>query len=199
MTNTPHIAVQYLSLFNWGRPPLPWDLADFISTTLAAQSINELGVGVTGSLCPSVLTAMAYGAPDRLVNAFAFKSQWSEGEGWNCVIEDSPGMENDTPWAKNYLPFKNIRFWDGASPFFHSEALFIDLPFSHECVQLKLDFLKPNKHRLLLLGFLQDHMGPDDVLEWAKQHGYQLQEHIAVIENIEQSKKLTYKLMIARK
>ena len=197
MENRLHIGVQHLSLFYTGRPALPWDIADIISTSLADADVDELGVGVTGSLCPSVLTALSYGAPERKVNAFAFTSAWSEGEGWNIVIDDSPGMENEVPWAKRYLPSNNIHFWDGATLFFHSEALFIDLPFSHRCVELKIDFLRPERNRLLMLGFLEEHDGPEDMLVWAEKNDYQFEEHIAEVKNVEYNKQLSYKLIIA--
>lgn len=198
MGNKPYIGLRYLSLFNWGRPPLPWDIADIISQTLDDAAIDQLGVGVTGSLCPSVLTALAYGAPERKVNAFAFTSAWSKGESWNCVIDDSPGMDKEVPWANTYLPSKNIRFWDGATPFFHSEALFVDLPFSSECVELELKFLSPVRNRLIMLGFLQDHARPDDVFNWVKQHNYKLEEFDSTIASVEYGKSLRYKLIIAR-
>ena len=198
MENRPYIGAQYTSLFYSGRPALPWDIADVISVILAEADIDELGVGVTGSLCPSVLTTLAYDAPERKVNAFAFTSAWSKGVGWNSVIEDSPGMEEEVPWANMHLPSKNIHFWDGATPFFHSEALFIDLPFSHRCVGLNIKSLRPSRNRLLMLGFLEEHDGPEDILDWAKHNNYQLEEHKSEIENVEYDKTFAYKLIVAK-
>src|SRR5205807_8826741 len=72
----PYIAPRFASLFGSGRPALPWVIADTINIVLADHQIE--GVGVTGSLCPSVLTAIGYGAPDRAINAFVFHSRWGE-------------------------------------------------------------------------------------------------------------------------
>jgi hypothetical protein len=193
----PHIAVRYLSLFSWGRPPLPWGLADKINIALREHDIAS--VGVTGSLCPSVLTALAYGSPEREVNAFNYKSRWSDGTGWNCVLDDSPGMELDAPRAKPYLPVSSVHFWDGATPFFYSQALFVDLPFEHSHVRLKIDHLNGFDHRLLMLGFLDEHDGPVDVLDWAMSKGYEVSEHAEKITNVEKSMSLVYRLKIVRK
>jgi hypothetical protein len=71
----PYIAPSFASLFASGRPALPWEIADTINIMLANHQIES--IGVTGSLCPSVLTAIGYGAPERKINAFAYYSQWA--------------------------------------------------------------------------------------------------------------------------
>ena len=77
------IGPRYASLFSWGRPPLPWDLADLIHGELAAHQVSS--VGVTGSICPSVLTAFGYDAPEREINIFANHSRRDDGMGRRCM------------------------------------------------------------------------------------------------------------------
>ena len=193
--NRPWIGPRYASLFSWGRPPLPWDLADLIHAELAAHQVSS--VGVTGSICPSVLTALGYAAPGREINIFANHSRWDDCIGWNNVVEDSPGMEKSHPWSDPYLPVK-AHFWDGATPFFRSEALFVDLPFSHHCVRLKMKFLDEHQYKVILLGFLEGHDGPEDLLRWATEQGYTICEHRG--EKLfyrEQRIELEYRLAIA--
>lgn len=193
--NNKFIAPRFLSLFGWGRPPLPWSIADTIAELLQKHGVAR--IGVTGSLSPSVLVAIGYGDPKRQVNAFARSSLWEEGMGWNDVIEDSPNMELSRPWANPYLPTENVHFWDGASPFFYSDALFVDLPFSHPQVGLKIEHLKDQEYRLILCGFLESHDGPTDVLDWCASNGYATKEHAGVITNVEKSESLTYRLVAA--
>ncbi len=194
MTSRPWIGPRFLSLFGAGRPALSWELADHINQLLVEENIQS--IGVTGSLCPSVLTAVGYGAPDREINAYAFNSRWSEGVGWNCVVEDSPGMEKEVPWSNPYLPVE-VNFWDGATPFFTSEAMFIDLPFSHNAVHLRLSSFEGYHPRLLLLGFLESYDGPEDVLEFAKANGYEFEEMAGRVTYAEKSEELSYRLITA--
>ncbi len=190
----PWIAPRYGSLFSWGRPPLPWDLADLINAELQTHQVSS--VGVTGSICPSVLTAVGYGAPGREINVFAYASRWSEHIGWSNVIADSPGMELDHPWSDPYLPV-HPHFWDGATPFFRSEALFADLPFDHPCVRLKQQFLREHHYKVILLGFLEGHDGPDDMLRWAEARGYGIAEHRDTLREREKRIELEYRLVVA--
>lgn len=62
-------------------------------------------------------------------------------------------------------------FWDGVSPFFKSDSLFVDLPFNHNMMQLKLSNLG-NHYKLLMLGFIDTFAGPEDVYGWALNNGY---------------------------
>jgi hypothetical protein len=171
-------------------------MADQINQTLLQHNVHS--IGVTGSLCPSVLTAVGYGAPDRRINAYAFLSRWDEGTGWNYVLADSPGMEKDHPWSNPYLPVE-VDFWDGATPFFNSEAMFIDLPFSHGNVNLHLSSFEDRHPRLLMLGFLESYDGPDDVLEFARSNEYQFEEVTYKVAYAEKSEELVYRLIIATK
>lgn len=198
MQNRPWIGPQFASLFCWGRPPIPWDIADKLSMLLKEHAIAN--IGVSGSLSPSILTAVAFDAPDRHINTFAFVSMWNEAAGWDYVIEDSPGMEETHPWATYYLPATNKRlhFCEGATPFFASEALFVDLPFSHRAMHLKLNSLRDN-YKLVLLGFLEGHDGPMDLLEWVGRNGYSTDEVVASIENAETGQSLHYRLVSATK
>lgn len=195
MTDRPWIAPRFASLFTCSRPPLSWNMADQISGLLDVHQI--LSIGVTGSLAPSVLTTLAYGNPERQVNAFASSSTWDEVQGWSCMLGDSPGMEKTHPSGNPYLPVENVRIWDGAYPFFRSEALFVDLPFSHPAVRLKLEHLNEFKYRLVLLGFLESYDGPLDVLGWLESRGFKTEEHVDSIKDVERSLKLSYRLVVA--
>lgn len=197
MVTQPYIGPRYCSLFGWGRPPLPWNLADKINLVLNKHQIMR--VGVTGSLCPSVLVALGDGAPDRKIHAYVNYSRWDDAESWNYMIEDSPGMEADHPWAKVYLPV-DFNLWDGATPFMaFTDAIFTDLPLSHRAVGLGHVRFNPERHRLLLMGFLERYAGPDDVLQWAREHDYTLSTFSDTIHCVETEESLTYQLVIAER
>ncbi|MFO1303176.1 MAG: hypothetical protein U1F54_05555 [Burkholderiales bacterium] len=190
--NRPWVAPRYLSLFGWSRPPLPWEIADEVAVALDTAKVES--VGITGSLSPSVLASVGYGS-ERKLNAYAFDSSWSEGMGWNCVIEDSPGMEETCPWAQQHLP-RSALFWDGPTPMLDSQALFVDLPFDHRAVRVKLEALKTGSYRLVLLGFLEDHAGPHDVHDYFTQLGFTWREAIETVKSAELSSKLQYRLLV---
>ena len=194
MKEAPYIAQRHLSLFTWGRPPIPWGIADIISNTLKEHNIKD--VGLTGSLSPSIIVALGCENKERLINAFASRSLWDEGTGWNYMIEDSPGMEKDLPFINTFLPSINLDIWDGATPFFGSNALFIDLPLSHPSVNLDIKWINERDHELLFLGFLEEYSGPLDVKEWALKKGYEFKVHKEKIFNEEDSKSLEYTLVI---
>ena len=188
----PLIGPRFSSLFGYFRPPIRWDTADKISEQLGL--VNARSVGVTGSLSPSVLTACGYGDSNREVNAYARYSGWDEVVGYSHVREDSDGEDTEWPAASHYLPVANVHFWDGASPFFWSDCLFIDLPFNHPAVGLKLDWLKKRKHKLVMLGFFEGHDGPNDVREWLEHQDYFIQENTEVFDLSESGAKNSYKL-----
>lgn len=190
----PYIAPQFASLFWSGRPAIPWEIADIINIVLAEHNIQS--IGVTGSLHPSIAAAIGYGAPDRHINAFAFKSAWDDGIGWNNVIDDSPGMEDTHPAANQYLP-SHLLLWDGATPFFRSEAIFADLPFSHSLVGLDLKHLDTREYRLMLLGFMAEHEGPHDLMKWLDDHHYLLVDYHGNTHVPEGPGSLAYRLVVA--
>lgn len=197
--NRAYIGPQYAAWFIGGRPQISWHMADYLHHLLNKHGIDR--VGVTGSLSLSILVALAYGETINEVNAFASHTPLNRISGWNWMIEDSPGMEKNIPYAHFDIAFKNKMYlWDGATPFFENEAIFCDLPFSHECVQLKLESLTDWSHKLILLGFLQEHEGPDDVFEYFKNDNhYQLHKKHFPVENVEYGKKLDYELAVFEK
>jgi len=195
MESRPLDAGKFVSIFSTGRPTLPWGIANTINLLMAEQNINS--VGVTGSLCPSVLTAMGYGAPDREVNACACYSRWDKAIQLSYVIEDSPGMEQKHRYPDPYLPVK-VRFPESPGSFFRSEAVFIDLPFSHRCVQLDPVFLEETTFKLIFLGFLENYDGPTDILEHVKSSGYELEEISEKVAYVEKKEELLYRLIIAK-
>jgi hypothetical protein len=197
MTSRPWIGPRFLSLFSSGRPPLPWNLADRINETLQQNDIRS--VGVTGSLCPSVITACGYGAPDREINAGSPHSRWDEGIQWNSVMDDSPGMEKDHPWGNLFLPVK-VWFGEGLSRFFDSEALFIDLPFSHRNVGAEwFPALKRLEFKLIFLGFLEGYEGPADALATLKSLPFTTEEFVGTVKFSETGQELTYRLVVAKR
>ena len=109
-------------------------------------------------------------------------------------------METRFPKIDPYLPV-NVSFWDGASPFFDSEALFVDLPFSHRSVGLKIAHLNVREapYKILMFGFLDRHDGPTDALEWAVSNGYQCEEYSSQVKHAEKSERFIYRLTVARK
>ena len=190
----PCIASKFLSLFSAGRPPLPWSLADCINEVLLEQDIQS--VGVAGSLCPSVLTACGYDAPDRKINAGSIFSRWDEGIQWSYCIDDSPGNH---PQPSLYLPVE-VYFGEGAYRFINSEALFIDLPFSHRNVGAKwFPILYELNFNLIFLGFLQNYDGPDDVLEILKTLPFDIEEYSDQVKYSEKSEELMYRLIVAKR
>jgi len=48
-----------------------------------------------------------------------------------------------------------------------------------------------------LLGFLEEHAGPDDLLAWVKQRNYKIDTDIGKVEFIEKSAVYEYKLVMA--
>jgi hypothetical protein len=196
-----YVASRFLSIFSWGRPPVPWDIADWINYEVSKHEIKS--IGVTGSLSPSVITSSGFDNPIE-INAFAKSyALWKEGIDWKYVIEDSPGMEKTVPWPNPYLPV-DFDLWDGATPFFDSEAIFTDLPFSHHLVDLNMGFLDEGPYaetgrpyKLILMGFLEGHEGPGDILNWAQSRGYVTTEHRAPITNWETVQELVYRLVVA--
>lgn len=191
----PYIGQKHASYFVSSRPQISWELADYIYYLLEEQKIKE--IGCTGSMCASVLIALAYGDAKRQVNGFTSKDMWHEIGGWNHMLEDSPGMEKNYPYAKFNIPFhQQINIWDGASPFFYSEAIFCDLPFSHRCVNLKLKHLTDKAYKIIILGFLQSYEGPDDVLNYFQNNShYKMTKKIFKIDFIENNKNLNYELV----
>lgn len=195
-----HIGVRNVSHFTVGRPPIPWALADLIANTLDKHHCDTVGIG--GSMHPSILVACGFERPDRELNAWATRSMWNEAICWNLNKEDSePPEDDDWPWANTALPLndKNVRFPEGASAMLRGAALFLDLPFYSELLQLDLSALDRWgwEDKLLLLGFLEGHDGPDDVLEWSKQKDHLHEEFCYVITNTEARTTLEYKLIIA--
>lgn len=197
MYNRPYVAIQNVSHFLFARPALPWGLADKVAEVLMRLEVKQ--VGVTGSLHPSILVAAAHGDAKRQVNTFAYRSCWERAIAWNCVQEDSPGLSESAPWGNPCLPVaeNQVHFWDGATPFFGSELLFIDLPFNHPCVALKLaSFERRARLPRLMLGFMSDHDGPDDVLRWAREKGYEFEVFEDAICNLEKNQCVNYVLHI---
>jgi hypothetical protein len=109
-------------------------------------------------------------------------------------------MEKTHPYTNVCLPVSEgqLHFWDGATPFFNSEALFIDLPFNHAAVKLQLPSLSKRQYKLIVLGFMDTFDEPTDVYEWAQANGYVFEETIASIKNPEKGISVNYKLLIGR-
>ena len=106
-------------------------------------------------------------------------------------------MAGTVPWADKFIPVENFHLWEGASPFFRSDALFLDLPFTHRVVDLDIKFINKHEHSVVLLGFLEGYAGPDDVKAWAVEGGYAFEQHQEAIHNQEDDSDLTYTLLIA--
>jgi len=184
----------------WGRPPIPSELAEVVVTTLDKWRIGR--VGVVGSMSPSVLTTLAYTEtpPRREVSGFAPEGFWDDLVAWNYGLDELDTNSDEELQAlstSRFLPFNSIDIWDGATPFFESEALFIDLPFSHRCVRLDAKWLERRPHPVIFLGFLERHEGPADILAWVTQKGYTVESHTATIRNGEKRRKLKYTLCVA--
>lgn len=195
----PWVGPQFAPWFASSRPQICWETADYINYFLKKHNITS--IGVTGSLSPSVLISLAYGNDEREVNGFYSKGMWDEIDGWNYVIGDSPGMEKTHPFAEFNIPFnEQITVWDGASPFFHSEAIFSDLPFSHKCVRLDMKFLKDKPYKVIVLGFLEGYEGPQDVYEFYENNDeYEMRKESFSVSFSEKDIKLKYQVIVFEK
>ncbi len=185
---------RFASLFTWGRPPLPGQAADLLAALTDKYKIRK--ALVLGSCCPSVLAAIGFGDPERVIRMIDLQSRWWEAYGW--FLEDMDDPES-YPRYDAWLPSKRIFAmgeWQWSPRL--GEMLFVDLPGSSPLVRADLlEVLTAVSPRLVVLGFMSGQPGPDDLGDALLAHGWSLAESTIEAKNCESGERLSYRLMVA--
>lgn len=188
------LATRFASLYTWGRPPIPGEAADRIAALTRKYKVSR--ALVLGSCCPSVLTALCFGDPDREIRMVDMESRWWEGYG--CFLEDSSDPDF-YPHYDAWLPSKRIfamSEWSWSSRL--GEMIFIDLPGSSKFVNADLSrVLTGVNPRLVVLGFMQGRPGPDDLEAVLRERDWEMNEADFGSINCETNESMHYRLVAA--
>jgi hypothetical protein len=167
---------RFLSLFTWGRPPLPALAADLLASVTDEHKIKS--ALVLGSCCPSVLASIGFGDSERVIRIFDMQSRWNVG--YQFLYED---YEHDSKYPKqnNWLPNNNIyhpQEWSWSPKL--GEIIFIDQPWKNPSPSKELDFnviLRAIKPRLIVMGFSGELPGPKDLDKLLIEDQWQIKEY----------------------
>lgn len=188
------LATRFASLYSWGRPPIPGEAADLLAALACKYQVK--GALVLGSCCPSVLTALSFGDPERQIRMVDMKSRWWEGYGF--FLEDVSDPDR-YPRYESWLPSKRIYAmseWSWSPRL--GEMIFVDLPGSSNLVNVELDrVLRAVRPRLVTLGFMQGRPGPDDLESVLREHDWTISEAAFRAVNHETGESMHYRLVAA--
>lgn len=186
------LSTRFGSLYTWGRPPIPGQAADLLAAL--ANKVRIRSALVLGSCCPSVLTALSYGDPERDIRMIDMQSRWWEGYG--CFLEDSDDPVQ-YPAYDSWLPSKRIYamtewVW---SPRL-GEMIFTDLPGSSPMVNADLaGVLTAVAPRLVVMGFMQGRPGPRDLEATLRDGPWDLAEATFQSINCETGETMAYRIV----
>lgn len=193
------LAQRFGSLYTWGRPPIPAMAADTLAAVVDHHAVRS--ALVLGSCCPSVLAALGFGDPERVIRMVDMESRWWEG--YNSGLDEgSPRARAAFPTYDPWLPGKKIlALTDWRYGPTLGEMLFIDLPGESDLVRKDLsNVVRRVRPRLVVMGFLERYQGPQDLEEYLRQdRAWSLDEERHFVRNHETGERLTYRLVVAVK
>lgn len=173
---------------------MPANVADALSAAVNKLSIKS--ALVLGSCCPSVLTALAFGAPDREIRMIDMESRWWEG--YSGFLEDCEDESKYPPYDA-WLPSKKIRAcveWSWSPSL--GEMVFVDLPGKSHLIGKELyRIVSTVRPRLVAMGFLENHAAPNELEEALMTEGWNTESITGRIRNHETEQSLAYRLVVA--
>ena len=192
----PHLAIRFGSLFMWGRPPLPEDVADQLA--LLACNLNAKKVLAVGTHSPTALTALGFGDATRTVYLICPQGEWGE---WRLYegCED-PDLPNDDLW----LDVKVIRTADIPGKGHSFDLVYIDKdnPLATDDVvpeRISIIVHRIWSPRIVALGFCEGFDSPTQLRAELERFGYVFTEISGQIANAETNQIITLSIAYAKR
>lgn len=186
----PSLEIEYYSMFLWGRPPMPANVANHLAQLVCDQHVQSvLAVGVTS---PTALAALGYSDPSRTIVVICPKGQW--GEKYSNDEDDWP------PKFDPYLPVR-IRTTADVLTRMHFDLVYIDNDFAldddFEPERLARAIQKSWTPKLVALGFCDGFQSPTRLFSELKKMGFNFSEISGKTKNCETRQTSTQMLAYA--
>lgn len=175
---------------------MPGPAADALAAVTDQHRINA--AIVLGSCCPSVLTAIAFGNPDRAIRMVDENCRWGCGDD---ELHENTDADRRYPAQGNWLPFKclySLGEWSWSPRL--GDMVFADLPGSSNLVQM--DFARVVgrvRPRIVVMGFMSGRQGPDDLEALLISKGWPLKEETFERGDPETCERLHYRLVVGER
>jgi hypothetical protein len=186
---------RYGSIYTWGRPPMPGQCADTLAAVLNKYCIRS--ALVLGSCCPSILTAIGFGSPERRIRMLDQRSRWWDGYG--AFVEDCDNPDG-YPAYDSWLPHEQISTlmeWSWKPCL--GEMIFVDLPGSSRLIDADLvAVVRSVDPWLIAMGFMENHPGPNELESHLRADGWEMAEETGYLINHETGERITYRLVFAK-
>ena len=192
----PCLAIRFGSLFMWGRPPLPGDVADKLAQLVCdLKAKNVLAVGTHSA---TALTALGFGDATRTIYLVCPQGEW--GEWYSYEGDEYPDLPNYDLWldAKIFrtaeIPGKERSF----------DLVYIDKDYPLATNDIAPERIASIVHRVwspqtVALGFCEGFYSPTRLRAEFERFGYAFTEISGQITNAETNQIITQSIAYAKR
>ena len=192
----PYLALRFGSLFMWGRPPLPGDVADQLAQLVC--NLNAKNVLAVGTHSPTALTALGFGDAKRTVYLVCPQGEW--GESYSYEGDEYPDLPNYDLW----LDAKITRTTDIPGKGRNFDLVYIDKDYPLATNDIGPERIASIVHRvwspqIVALGFCECFDSPTRLRAELERFGYAFTEISGQITNAETNQIITQSIAYAKR